>query len=204
MHQCKHSSPRKAFMLSLVAGLFATSIPLGWQIGGGALGAIRDWIRPRPSVAAPPLPTATVALASLSSRDPLDELFEDETAGPGNAGTGKPSDETNTRDSNALAIETHRLQQMEIELSATRRQLADTQWDLMISRGQAADATAARDRALEQVDDLSRQLRENLLELNAAQKSVTDLQHQSGAARSRTRTRPNQRRPHIPQLTAKY
>lgn len=191
-------------MLSLVAGLFATSIPLGWQVGGEGLDAIRDWIRPRPSVAAPPLPAAAVAPASLRSRDPLDELFEDETGGPGNAGTGKPSDETSLQDGNALAIESHRLQQMEIELSAARRQLADTQWDLMISRGQATDATAARDRALQQVDDLTRQLREDLLELNAAQKSIADLQHHWGASKSRARTTPNQPRPHNPQLTAKY
>lgn len=203
VHQWKHSNPRKVFMFSLIAGLCATSIPLGWQVGTGTLDTIRGWIGHKPSVMASPLPIATVAPASLNSRDPLDELFESETAEPETTGRSKSSGETNTQDGNALAIETHRLQQMEIELSATRRQLADTQWNLVISRGQAVDATADRDRALQQVDDLTRQLRENLLELNAAQKSIADLQRRSGSSRLGTPSRPNQHHPHGAQLTAK-
>lgn len=192
---------------SLVPILCGGSMLLVWQFQAGASGTSRGWIAPASfapvSAAQPPMQ------ATLGEPDPLDAVFENDNARGIEIETTKPSNDAKMQDTEALAAATHRMQRMEIELSATRRQLADTQWDLMLSRGQAANAVADRDRYMVQVQELAQQLRENLLELSAAQKSIAELQRQSVAAKihiephSANDRREHVTHPHVTELTAK-
>ena len=180
---------------------------VGWQFQTNASGTSHGWIAPASFASASAAQPPTQAAAG--EPDPLDAVFENDNASAIEIETSSLSNDAKMQDTEALAAATHRMQRMEIELAATHRQLAATQWDLMLSRGQAANAVADRDRYMVQVQELAQQLRENLLELSAAQKSIAELQRQSVAAGVRAQPHSADHRgrhgahPHVTQLTAK-
>lgn len=94
-------------------------------------------------------------------------------------------DEQAKRNNEALALATQKLQAVQAELSVTRRELEQTQWDVALWKQQVATSSGERDHALQQVKDLTEQLRQNFLELNSAQASLNTLQKQNAAGKER-------------------
>jgi chromosome segregation ATPase len=82
-------------------------------------------------------------------------------------------------ETDAVIIATQKLQEAEREIDNMRRQLTQAEWDLNLWRQQAATGFSERDRAFQQVKDVTQQLRQNFLELSSAQDHVQTLQRDS-------------------------
>ena len=88
-------------------------------------------------------------------------------------------------ETDALVIATQKLQEAQREIDDMRRDLAQAEWDLTLSRQQAASGIAERDRSRQEVKDLTQQLRQNFLDLNAAQDRARTQQHDARTEQDR-------------------
>jgi hypothetical protein len=169
---CRASRSRRLLIMGAIPILCGGSTLLGFECRQRGFSALLDWLQPSSLAASLPSraasrsalgPTATEN--SVSSNDPASQNVESQRS----------------RSGEALVIASHKLQELETELESTRAQLAQTQWDLAIWRQQAVSSGTERDRALQQVDDLTKQLREIFLELGSTQEELEALQLQSKA-----------------------
>jgi chromosome segregation ATPase len=78
-----------------------------------------------------------------------------------------------------VIVTTQKLQEAEREIGDMRRQLAQAEWDLNLWKQQAASGLAERDRARQQLNDVTQQLRQNFLELNSAQDLARTQKHEA-------------------------
>lgn len=149
---------------------------LGFQCRRVGVRAITEWLEPSSLAAASP----SEAVVEAAVR-PARERWPSSTPPPAN-----PSPQP-TEDNEALVMASQKMQQLETDLEGARRELAQTQWDLTIWKQQAMSSEAERDRALREVDDLTKQVRENFVELNSAQQKLEGMEQQSKADRERIR-----------------
>jgi hypothetical protein len=170
------STPQRVFAFSVLPILCASSMLLGFQCRRVGVRAITEWLEPSSLAAASPSGAVVEATDRTAS-----EKWPGLGSSPPNSGA-QPGE-----DNEALVMASQKMQQLETDLEGARRELAQTQWDLTIWKQQAMSSEAERDRALREVDDLTKQVRDNFLELNSAQQKLENMQEQSKADRERIR-----------------
>jgi hypothetical protein len=197
------------FPVMLLASTF-----LGWLRGGGAPDVVLKWIEPETSqaasfyVASPDSATATNSPPALQAGPGAEQsLAGAPTLGATVINFRRPPEgiplanpTTEARDSDplpaqptpengggpdAVIIATQKLQEAEREIQDMRGRLAQAEWDMNLWRQQAATGFAARDRAQQQVKDVTQQLRQNFLDMNSAQDRAPALQRDSLAEQNR-------------------
>jgi hypothetical protein len=196
----------------MVPALLMASTYLGWLRGGGAPDVVLKWIQPETSeaasfyVASPNPATASAPAAqpalvqeqSLASAPVLGAAVISFRRPPAGIPLANPTTEVRASDPSAVQpapetagepdaviIATQKLQEAEREIEDMRRALTQAEWDLNLWRQQAATGFADRDRARQQVKDVTQQLRQNFLELNSAQDTVQALRRDSSAEQNR-------------------
>jgi hypothetical protein len=191
------STPQRVFLFSLLLILLGALTFLGWKYqvvswSPSSTSAATLPVDPPPAVTTdtlgtpiPPPIAATPAIAtapadSTTPGSPTMPVASDSLSVPASV-----FDEQAKLNNEALALATQKLQAAQAELSVTRRELEQTQWDVALWKQQVATSSGDRDHALQQVKDLTEQLRQDFLELNAAQGSLELLQKENAADKER-------------------
>jgi hypothetical protein len=198
----------RTLFFAVLPVLFIASTYLGWLRGGGAPDVVLKWIRPETSQAATlyvasPDPAPTAKLLSAPQPAPVEDKSLANTPIPGwpvmdfrrsPAGVQRANPTSEMTDSHAspaqpvsdaggepdaMIIVTEKLQEAQQQVSEMRRQLAQAEWDFNLWKQQTATATGERDRARQQVKDLTQQLRQNFLDLNSAQELAQSVKRDS-------------------------
>jgi hypothetical protein len=196
----------RTLLIAMLPVLIIASTYLGWIRGGGAPDVVVKWIQPETSeassryVASPdpappaagtvrPVPAAEQSSGSVPirgatvlsvGRPPASVPLASTTGEAKDLGTspaqpGPPDD----GEVDAVIVTTQKLQEAEREIGDMRRQLAQAEWDLNLWKQQAASGLAERDRARQQLNDVTQQLRQNFLELNSAQDLARTQKHEA-------------------------
>jgi hypothetical protein len=191
------STPQRVFLFSLLPILLGALTFLGWKY------QVISWSPSSASAATLPVdPPAEVATDTSGTpiSPPIAATSAIATAPPDSTTPGSPIipvasdslsvaasvfDEQAKLNNEALALATQKLQAAQAELSVTRRELEQSQWDVTLWKQQVATSGGERDHALQQVKDLTEQLRQDFLELNAAQGSLELLQRENAADKER-------------------